>query len=82
MSPKTKDQRPLIITIFHFLFVRGEEGEGLHELVALGDGYVGVVEAGGVFTVDVEPPVALEDGLVEERGLRAQERLHHQPVVC
>lgn len=61
--------------------VGGEESESFHELVALADRYVAVVEAFGGLAVDVEPPVALKDRLVEEGRFRAQETLHYQAVV-
>ena len=63
------------------LVVGREEGEGFHELVALGNRNVAVVQLPRGFAVDVEPPVALQDGLVEQCGLRTQEALHDESVV-
>jgi len=61
--------------------VRREESERLHQLVALRNGNVAVVEFLGRLAVHVEPPVALEYGLVEQRGLGTQEALLRQTVV-
>lgn len=62
--------------------IRRKKSESLHQLIALGDGDVAVVQLPGRLAVHVEPPVALEDGLVEQRRFRTQETLHHQSVVC
>lgn len=62
--------------------IRREERQRLHQLIALGDWDVAVVELTGGLAIHVEPPVALEDGLVEQRGLWTEEALHHQAVVC
>lgn len=69
------------LTVFHLLLIRTEESQRLHELVALRDGYIGVIQLAGVLAVDVEPPVTLQDGLVEESGFGAEERLHNEAVV-
>lgn len=63
------------------LVVRGEERERLHQLVALGDGNVAVVQPLGRPAIHVKPPVALEDGLVEQCRLWAQEALHDEPII-
>lgn len=63
------------------IVVGGEESEGLHELVTLGDGDVAVVELFGRLAIDVKPPVTLQDRLVEKGRLRTQEALHDQPIV-
>lgn len=68
--------------ILHIFLVRGEECQGFHELVTLRNGNVSVVQTSGIFAIYVKPPVALENCLVEERGLRTQERFHHQSIVC
>lgn len=67
--------------ILHLFLVVREESERLHELVALGDGNVRIVETPCAGAVYVEPPVAFQNGLIEECGFRAEERLHHQAVV-
>lgn len=64
------------------ILVRREEGQGLHQLVTLADGYITVVQALRGFAVHVEPPVALQDRLIEQCRFGAQEALHDQAVVC
>jgi len=59
----------------------GEVGKRLHQLVALRNGNVRVVNAGAGAAVHIEPPIAFEDRLVEECVLRAEERLPHQAVI-
>lgn len=51
-------------------------------MIALRDWDVAVVELTGGLAIHVEPPVTLEDGLVEQSGLWTEEALHHQAVVC
>lgn len=62
--------------------IRREERQRLHQLIALRDWDVAVVEFTGGLAIHVEPPVTLEDGLVEQSGLWTEEALHHQAVVC
>lgn len=62
--------------------IRREERQSLHQLIALRDWDVAVVELTGGLAIHVEPPVALEDSLVEQRGFWTEEALHHQAVVC
>lgn len=45
--------------------IRREERQRLHQLIALRDWDVAVVELTGGLAIHVEPPVTLEDGLVE-----------------
>lgn len=63
------------------IFVRREERQSFHQLVALANWNVAVVQAFRRFAVHVEPPVALEDRLVEQRRFGAEETLHDQAVV-
>lgn len=58
-----------------------EVGERFHQLIALRDGQIGVVERGAGFAVGIEPPVALQDRLIEECAFRTQERLHDQSII-
>jgi hypothetical protein len=58
-----------------------EVGQRLHQLVALRHGKVGVVQGLAALAVRVEPPVALQDRLIEQRALGAQEGLHDQTLV-
>jgi hypothetical protein len=58
-----------------------EVGQRLHQLIALRHGKVGVVQGLAALAVRVEPPVALQDCLVEQRALGTQERLHNQAVI-
>lgn len=51
-------------------------------MIALRDWDIAVVELTGGLAIHVEPPVTLEDGLVEQSGLWTEEALHHQAVVC
>jgi len=62
-------------------WVRREECERLHQLVAFCYGYVAIVQLPGWLTVHVEPPVALQYRLVKQRRLGAQETLLCQTVV-
>lgn len=50
-------------------------------MIAPGHRHVGVVETARGLAVHVKPPVALEDRLIEDGGLGAQEALHDQAVV-
>ena len=86
--PRLQDlRRPLYLLLLRvflilLLLVGGEEGERLHQLIALGHRDIGVVQAARGPAVHVEPPIALEDRLVKQRRLRAQKALHDKTVVC
>lgn len=72
----------MLTILLHLLLVRREESECLHQLVALGDWYISVIQFLSILAVYVEPPVAFEDGLIEERGFRTEEGFHDETIVC
>lgn len=63
------------------VFVRREERQSLHQLVTFANRYIAVVQALGRFAVHVEPPVAFQNCLIEQRRFRTQEGFHDQTIV-
>lgn len=70
---------PILLLLLAIVF--GEVREALHQLVALRDGYIGVVDTCAGTAVHIEPPIAFENRLVEERVLRAQEGFAYHAII-
>lgn len=51
-------------------------------MITLRDGYVTVVELLRGFAVHIEPPITLQNRLVEQCRLRTEEAFHDESVIC
>lgn len=63
------------------VLISREEGKRFHQLIALADWDVTVVQAFRRLAINVEPPVALQNCLIKQRRLWTQEALHYQAVI-